>query len=154
MNTASKLITYRGGIVTFRLPAHWREEYAPEGGGTFYDPDRPDSGTLRLNVLSMHGPPGASAEQGVAAAFPACSFEWLANGLALRHRIVSSHERGEALHLHRWEIAIPVPPDRVRLACFTYAILACQEHEPDTVAELALVAQSVRAADYARQAGA
>ncbi|MBK8594774.1 MAG: hypothetical protein IPN83_04160 [Holophagales bacterium] len=39
-----KSITYRGGLVTFRIPRHWVEEYEEDGGGTFYE-DRPDSGT-------------------------------------------------------------------------------------------------------------
>jgi hypothetical protein len=32
-----KTIVYRGGIVRFRIPAHWIEEYEHEGGGTFYE---------------------------------------------------------------------------------------------------------------------
>src|SRR5262249_43907386 len=47
-----KAIRCRGGIVTFRIPAHWTEEYEEEGGGTFYDEDN-GSGTLRLNVLTF-----------------------------------------------------------------------------------------------------
>jgi hypothetical protein len=47
-----KTIRYRGGIVTFRIPAHWTEEYEEEGGGIFYNEDN-DSGTLRLNVLTF-----------------------------------------------------------------------------------------------------
>src|SRR5438552_168389 len=50
-----KTISYRGGIVTFRIPSHWREEYEPNGGGTFYD-DNPDSATLRLNVITAKAP--------------------------------------------------------------------------------------------------
>lgn len=50
--TNLKHIKYRGGIAEFQIPSHWREEYEPGGGGTFYE-DSPDSGTLRLNVLSL-----------------------------------------------------------------------------------------------------
>jgi hypothetical protein len=39
-----KTIRYRGGIVTFRIPAPWTEEYEEKGGGIFYDKDN-DSGT-------------------------------------------------------------------------------------------------------------
>ena len=52
MSSESKQIVYRGGIVAFKIPASWREEYAPDGGATFYE-EGPDTGTLRLNVLSF-----------------------------------------------------------------------------------------------------
>src|SRR3954471_16013798 len=51
-----KTITYRGGLVRFRIPADWQEEYEEAGGGTFYAPDD-QSGALRLNVLTMEAPP-------------------------------------------------------------------------------------------------
>jgi len=47
-----KTINYRGGIVRFRVPSSWLEEYKPEGGGTFYE-DASDAGILRLNVLGF-----------------------------------------------------------------------------------------------------
>jgi hypothetical protein len=50
--TSLKPITYRGGIVRFEIPSDWIEEFETSGGGTFYE-NRPDSGTLRLNVLSF-----------------------------------------------------------------------------------------------------
>jgi hypothetical protein len=46
-----KRIEYRGGIASFELPSHWREEHAVEGGATFYD-ERPDSGTLGTEKVS------------------------------------------------------------------------------------------------------
>jgi hypothetical protein len=47
-----KTITYRGGLITFQIPTDWIEEYEENGGGTFYE-DSPESGTLRLNVLTI-----------------------------------------------------------------------------------------------------
>jgi len=138
--------------VRFSLPSHWREEYEPEGGGTFYE-DRPDSGTLRLNVITAESKSGESPEQAAEHAFPAGSFETLPSGLHMRHRIVDAEERGTAIRLHRWEIAVPVPPARVRIVCFTHTILAKQESDPATVAELALVEQSIRSAEFSREPG-
>ena len=45
-----KTVNYRGGVVTFRIPAHWREEYGADGGGIFYD-TAPDAGTFRARWL-------------------------------------------------------------------------------------------------------
>ena len=52
---ALKTIKYRGGLVTFRVPAHWKEDYEPEGGGTFYDA-RPIQlhSDCRLSLLKPH----------------------------------------------------------------------------------------------------
>ena len=47
-----KPIVYRGGVVTFRIPSHWREEYSDIEGGTFYE-DGTDAGTLRLRITTM-----------------------------------------------------------------------------------------------------
>ncbi|MBL8085918.1 MAG: hypothetical protein JNN26_25045, partial [Candidatus Obscuribacter sp.] len=59
-----KTIVYRGGIVKFQIPSHWKEEYEEEGGGTFYE-DSADSGTLRLNVLTFESesPLGENSSQ-------------------------------------------------------------------------------------------
>ena len=32
-----KTVSYRGGLVRFRIPAGWVESYETEGGGEFYD---------------------------------------------------------------------------------------------------------------------
>jgi hypothetical protein len=50
-----KPITYRGGLIRFQIPAHWTEEYVPEGGGTFYEPGT-RSPALRLNVITAKAP--------------------------------------------------------------------------------------------------
>lgn len=54
---ALKTIYYRGGVVTFRIPARWQEGYEEAGGGTFYKAGD-DTGTLRLNVLTLEAPAG------------------------------------------------------------------------------------------------
>jgi hypothetical protein len=151
-SSVTKTISYRGGIVRFSLPSHWREEYEPDGGGTFYE-DKPDSGTLRLNVISAESKSGESSEQAIERTFLNESCEVLPSGLRMRHRIVPAEERGTSLRLHRWEIAVPVPPTRLRIVCFTHTILARQESDPATIAELALVEQAIRSAEFSREPG-
>src|SRR4051812_3480828 len=55
MPAAMKTVVYRGGVVTFCIPAHWQEEYSDLKGGAFYE-DRRGSGTLRLQVITMRTP--------------------------------------------------------------------------------------------------
>src|SRR5260221_4739410 len=46
------------GILTFRIPKTWDEERDSEGLGVYYLPT-PDSGTLRVTLLSFRKPGGA-----------------------------------------------------------------------------------------------
>ena len=149
MNPKLKTINYRGGVVVFRIPASWREEYDPEGGGTFYE-DKPNSGTLRLNVLSFESTSEENWEQAVGRVFPAGSFELLPSGLNLRQYMLPGEENDEILHIHRWEIAIPIPPKRFNLVCFAHTIIAGQESTPIIAAELKLVDLLVRSAEFGR----
>jgi hypothetical protein len=152
MSTDTKKISYRGGIVQFNLPSHWREEYEPDGGGTFYE-DRPDSGTLRLNVITAESKSAEPSEQGIARSFPADSCELLPSGIRLRRRKVASEERGTAIVLYRWEFGVAIPPSRVRIVCFTHTILAKQESDPATKAELSFLEESIRRAEFSREGG-
>ena len=54
-NTPLKTIVYRGGVLKFRIPSSWKEEYSDMDGGTFYE-DRPYSGTLRVKVITLKVP--------------------------------------------------------------------------------------------------
>lgn len=47
-----KKINYRGGLISFDIPENWIEEFEETGGGAFYE-DSPNSGTLRVNVLTI-----------------------------------------------------------------------------------------------------
>jgi hypothetical protein len=147
-----KTISYRGGIVSFRVPAQWREEYEPDGGGTFYE-DRPDSGTLRVNVLTAASRSVEQAEETARRVFPAGSFELLPDGFPLRRQTVPAEERGIPIQLHRWEIAVPVPPNSIRIVCFTHTVVAAQESNPRIIAELSLLDRSIREAEFSREPG-
>jgi hypothetical protein len=146
----SKTITYRGGLVSFCLPAHWREEYEPEGGGTFYE-DRPDSGTLRLNVVSLESK-DVPSKQMVSTVFPVGSFTILSNECPIRRSIKEAQEEGHHLHIHSWEIAVPVPPHGMRVICFRHTILANQENDPAIAAELTYLEHCIQAAEFSELA--
>lgn len=144
-----KMISYRGGLVFFALPATWREEYQEDGGGTFYD-DRFGLGTLRLNVLSFSSK-DVPANQMAATAFPKGSFELLQDGFPLRKTLVDAKEKGHKLHLHSWEIAVPVPPNSLRIVAFRHTVLAEQEQDSQIVQELEFIDKSVRAATFSQE---
>lgn len=146
-----KTIEYRGGIVEFVIPSHWREEYEPEGGGTFYE-DAADSGTLRLNVLSFESK-DTPAEQMAATAFRDGAVSSTSGGLPLRREDETAEENGERLHIVRWEVAIPVPPRSLRLAIFSYTVLESQLQDSGCAAAIQQLETSIRQASYSQAAG-
>src|SRR6266568_4371073 len=154
-----KTINYRGGVVRFRIPADWVEEYEDEGGGTFYE-SGDDTGTLRLNVITAKRPPG----ENITAHSPT---EILSQNAAkygvpiqpLRHGAVmiryeqSFKEDGQPIRLRRWEIAQALPPSHVRLVMFSYTLLPEQFEDPSFAAELQLLDREIAASELSPEVG-
>jgi hypothetical protein len=152
MQTRLKRIAYRGGIAKFDIPFSWKEEYEPSGGATFYE-DRPDSGTLRLNVLSFSSNGNETGDQMVAGLIANGGYHLLRDGLAIRKHVEPAEENGEQLQLHYWDVAVPIEGCSARLAIFSYTILASQENDPLTQHSIELLDRSIRAAEYSREQG-
>lgn len=147
-----KPIVYRGGIITFRVPATWKEEYGAQGGGTFYE-DRPDSGTLRLNVLTFKAPDGKLAADGYAhfAATPLKEGERLVqtshgDGLKLSKKL--AEEKGTKIDLYFWELAHCAPPEKLYIASFTWTILSSQSSDPKFQKEIAFLTDEISIAQF------
>ncbi len=147
-----KNICYRGGISRFDVPASWKEEYEPSGGATFYE-DQPDSGTLRLNVVSLSSNGKETGEQMVARLITKSGYTALDNGLAVKQYVQLVDEDGERLHIHYCEIAVPVEGCSARLAVFSYTILASQANDREVQQDIELLGRSIRAADFSREQG-
>jgi hypothetical protein len=147
-----KTIRYRGGIVTFRIPSNWREEHEAEGGGTFYN-DTPDSGTLRLNIITAKAPHPITFQSGpdILAGIPptTTTVERLPNNCALVRYARSEEEEGHQLNITYWLVAQPLPPNHSRIATFSYTILAHQRSDPQFQAELDMLDREIRAAAFA-----
>lgn len=132
-----KQITYRGGLIVFRLPQNWTEEYEPEGGGTFFDP-QDESVTLRLNVLTLQSPRDLKITDSRApfegsAAFVGGDIQPLADFQSicvLPPR--RTEEAGEPLDIHTWAVARVIPPRCVRVAMFNTTV-AIRRAEPTAI---------------------
>jgi hypothetical protein len=155
--TPLKTIKYRGGVVTFSIPATWHEEYEPEGGGTFYE-DRPDSGTLRLNVITAEAPDNMqelsaykalldSQGPGVHQITP------LSNGNAVARYVHMPTEKGKQLQIHYWEVASSLPPRHMRIAVFSYTILANQASDAYIQKDLELLNKCITESVFSQKAG-
>ena len=151
-----KTVNYRGGLVRFRIPKEWKEEYEEAGGGTFYQPGD-DTGTLRLNVLSFQGPAGKSLSAASALATQAekngSEVVELRDGVAMTQYDLEAEETGHRLRMRRWEIAQLLPPNHLRMVVFTYTLLAEQFDKPEFSAELTVLDHEVAACELAQVQG-
>jgi len=123
-----KTISYRGGVIEFRIPATWVEEYEDDAGGAFYEPTV-DWATLRLNVLTLRTPSAVTSDTPIDLLRPraeerGAELEELPSGNALSSYEVLAEEDGVGIVLRYWEIANAVPPNHARLAVFSFAMLA------------------------------
>ncbi|OYW39885.1 MAG: hypothetical protein B7Z35_03080 [Hydrogenophilales bacterium 12-61-10] len=147
-----KEIKYRGGLVTFSIPKHWVEEYETDGGGMFYE-DAPNSGTLRLNVITAKSPKPLSADAAYEELVAMKSIngknvQHLANGNAFATAIHHATEQGQGITLFWWYVTNPVPPNHIRMANFSYTVLATQENSEQTHREVQLLTESIKNAAF------
>lgn len=126
-----KTISYRGGVITFRIPTAWKEEYKEQGGGTFYD-EQPESGTLRLNIISFKAPEGKLPIDGYHfyTAKPAKIGETISkteqnDGIKFSKKQIE--EDGEKLVIYTWDVAHCSAHDALHVAIFTWTILESQD---------------------------
>ncbi len=147
-----KTITYRGGIVVFRIPSQWREEHEPDGGGTFYD-DNPDSGTLRLNVITAKAPMPITTQSApdilAGLVQSSAAAELLGNNCALVRYEQHAEEQGHPLSITLWSVAQPLPPNHARIATFSYTMRAHQRNDAQFQAELDMLDCEIRALGFA-----
>ncbi|MGN6505089.1 MAG: hypothetical protein ACTHM6_05940 [Tepidisphaeraceae bacterium] len=154
-----KTIEYRGGVGSFRIPDNWHEEYEPAGGGMYYAPGE-QTGTLRLNVTTARIPSDSPL-------FPA-NAQTVLSDFANEHGVVVRMlrpdvamirfdlprvEQGQSIVIRSWQIAHAVSPADVRIALFTYTLLACQFDTPEAHDEMQLLEQELTAARFAAIVG-
>ena len=126
-----KVIIYRGGLVEFRVPTSWVEEYEEDGGATFYDPT-PDSDTLRLNVLTVRSTSPVTPRTPLELLRPRAeqygvTAEALPNGNAVMSYTERAEEHGVPLVIHYWELANAVPPAHARIAVLSFTVRASED---------------------------
>ena len=147
-----KSISYRGGLITFRIPAQWKEEYAADGGGSFYE-DAPNTPTFRLEVITAQAPGPLSVEASARVLAPlgeiqSGTIESLDNGNAVLRYTQSTTEQGQPLHISYWSLAQVIPPNHARIATFSHTLLEGQQTEAQYAAEIELLDREVRAAKF------
>jgi hypothetical protein len=153
-----KRIDYRGGIVRFCIPEHWEEAYEEEGGGTFYDEDE-DTGTLRLNVLTLKTSRRVDSDTAVnlletqaEARKVDGQIERLAHGSAvLRYRL--EPEEGGSETTWFWEIVGIVPPEHARYAIFSFGADQQRAGDADIAEQVQMVDRELMRCEFADEVG-
>lgn len=154
-----KTVDYRGGVICFRIPSDWTEEYEDEGGGTFYGPGE-HAGTLRVEITTGEGKDGEpvtidrltklfaddSAKYGVAS-------KLLGDNVAMIRYDMPAVERGQPLMLRCWRIFQALPPKNFRHVLFTYTQLADQFDHPTSRAGMELLDREILAVEFAPTLG-
>ena len=155
-----KTIVYRGGLVRFRIPAHWIEEYEPEGGGTFYE-EGLDTGTLRLNVLTFESKQPDHVQS--ASEFLSTYLKELPNAEIIARtdgnaslafwKFYEQDEKEPALAIRYWQVANRVLPLHMRVAVFSYTMVRSQKDDPRFIGEVRMIDGEVRQCRFAEQLG-
>lgn len=150
-----KVIRYRGGVVVFCIPDTWEEEYGDDGGGTFYE-DEPDSGTLRLNIITIEtastlGPDAAIHLLQPRAVETECEIETMPGENALIMYSVAAAE--DDLWIWYWEVANPVPPNHARIAIFSYSVPADRKSDVEVLEEVDMIDREIRKCMFAASLG-
>jgi len=148
MAESLKEISYRGGVVKFKIPSDWKEEYESNGGGTFYK-DAPNTGTLRLNIITMQAPTDAKGNLSVQALSTISgvepnTIEPIKDGDAIAHFIERTKEQNTDITLYWWYVAKHIPPNHVRMANFSYTILTSQENSDSIIKEIKLLEHEIK----------
>jgi len=146
-----KLINYRGGIARFYLPSSWVEEYEPEGGATFFE-NKPDSGTLRINVIGAEKLPSEARIEPVDELIKEISgtnsVQRLPSGAALGNSVNTGMEDGKELLFYTWYIGVPIAQTDIRIIIFTYTVLAVQKSDPLIQQEIKTLSRSILEGEY------
>jgi hypothetical protein len=155
--TVMKTIGYRGGVVTFRIPASWKEEYSDTDGGTFYE-DKPDSGTLRLKLITAESPSEITSDSATSLLNTLRVVKGQAmrqpNGNAFARYEEESVDGGQKIKILYWLVANPVPPKHVRIATFSYTVLQGQERHSATLHDIQMLEKQILEARFATELGA
>jgi hypothetical protein len=150
-----KEIAYCGGVIRFRIPDDWREEQENHGGWMYYSA-QPDSGTLRVAVITSKSPKPltrSDRSEGLLSDKAQGRSESLPGGIAMASYSLYAEEQGVPILVHFWEVAKLLPPDHGRLAVFSYTLQADQEHLETTKRALSMVRNKIRRVAFAPTLG-
>src|SRR5689334_1846502 len=127
-NTELREVEIERGALRFRVPAAWAGSKEEDGTDAFYEGEG-EEGILRVKLMTFTSPdvltpPVAMSELEAMEKQAGQTIEALPNGNALRVHSEKLEADEEQTTLHVWMLASIEPPHRMRLAVFSFAVLA------------------------------
>ena len=157
VETPMKEISYRGGLVKFSVPSHWKEEYGEQDGGIFYE-EGVNTGTLRLTLLTFAESNSNSRFDVNAEARDNSaknggeSFD-LRDGRAMARYDSQSVEDGESISQRFWCVYSLAGDSHVRIAVFSYTLPSTRFNDDKHVQEMEMLDREIRNARFAEEVG-
>ena len=154
-----KTIVYRGGVLRFRIPETWIEEYSDYDGGMFYE-DGPTTGTLRVKIISL-AKPSDSRQASLAELLKLLlqqtgkfeeDVQYVGENALIRYE-EAGVEAGTKLTIFYWVFANPVDSLHARVVNFSYTVLATQRSTPLIQHELDMLDSEIVKTEFASEVG-
>ncbi len=137
-----------GDKLTFLIPHEWIEADDDDEGTYLYQMPDTHSGWFRVSLITVGG--AGSPEERLRKSFSDCK-EVETNqrtGTLMRRSEHDCVEDGDRLHIYYWFVGGCGAPDVVREAVFSYTVLAELTTDQETQAEVRLIEQLVREAQF------
>ena len=153
----TKTINYRGGVVVFRIPSDWVEEYDDYTGGVFYS-EASDLDTLRLSITTASNPNPISLPMladflGRFGPATGKALETLPTGNVLLNYVEKANDQGDDILVHFWLIGNLVTPNNIRIANFSFTCLASQTGSEYLNEVISLLDREIRQATFSPKLG-
>tara|TARA_R110002111_G_scaffold204953_3_gene269687 strand:- start:53649 stop:54107 length:459 start_codon:yes stop_codon:yes gene_type:complete len=146
----TKEINYRG-ILKFRIPVNWVEEYDEEHGGSFYE-DSLKSGTLRLKVISLKTFVDSSSLDATTILneiIPKGSESTiLPNKNAFKMFYEQTVDSGHEITIYYWSLVQYIKPNKVRLCNFSFTILTDRLGAKSIFKEIEFITEQIKSAEF------
>lgn len=140
-------VDFRDGKLRFRLPKRWTAEYLQDGGAIFREPD--GMGVLFLTTIEVDAPEGANEAHALDFLAHHSGHEGreilqLKNGNSL----VTYVEHNNDLAAFAWEIAHAIPPNKIRLAAFTFTVKSEASQEKKVVDTVTMLTREIASTSF------
>ena len=139
------------GLLRFRIPHDWKSE-RDEDGEWMHFADVPNSGTLRVSVITATSPtpfpPGTTGMIMLSNKAQETAERW-PDGTAFSTFSKASIEDGRPLMIRFWEVGKLLPPKLGRNAVFSYAVAAGLERVEPERGRLEMLDVEIRRARFA-----
>lgn len=140
-----KEIKFLEGILTFKVPLNWIEEYEDSDVGVMYYADSPASGTMRVRLLTMKSPESITFKN-IRDVLKSVNGEMinLPNKNAYKYYYEETIDSDHQITNFYWSLTQIIKPYKVRLVNFFYTILFNQRNVESVQKEVSFIINKLK----------